>query len=127
MAEKDITDSIVVNLAMGWKSGRFIIRNCLGMEPYLPVLSAPGFGVVGTALAPLYNVGTGAAYPKGFGEFALDAGDGGIEYGFGFCAKRFHFVLAKRRFIVEGLLCIEGTELFPVDGEVIGRDTLRMQ
>ena len=100
MAEKDITDSVVVNLAMGWKSGRFFIRNCLGMEPCLPVLSTPGFGVIGSGAAPLDYIGAGAARTQGIGEFALDAGDGGVEYGFGFSAEGFYLVFTKGRLVV---------------------------
>ncbi len=89
-------------------------------------LSAPGFGEVGAGIVTLDKIRPGAAYAKGVCEFALDAGDGGVEYGFGFCAEGLHFIFPKRRFIVEGLLGIEGAKLFPVGDQVVCRNAFRM-
>ena len=64
------------------------------------LLSAPGPGVVGSGAVPLDDVGPGAVYAKGICEFSLDAGDGGVEYGFGFSAEGLHFVFTEAGVVI---------------------------
>lgn len=90
------------------------------------LLSAPGFGVVGSGAVPLDDVRPGAPHAQGVCEFALDAGDRCVEYGFGLCAEGFHFVFTEAGFVIKGFLGIEFTELFPVGNQVVCRDAFRV-